>query len=198
MADPYWKLERGLPPVRLRSMPDGGTVLYGRFVAAGEWTEIKSRDEGHFFETTNSRAFAVSIHANRDQIRCLYHHGLDPAIGTKPLGVIRQLDADSSYEVDLFDDADYVRSLVPGLRASQYGASFRCRPIKDEIEPHPPAPAGTRTGSRKCGSSRPTCLSSGRHRSPPTRAPLPPCAPRFPSSRTLKGWAATQGRTSIG
>ena len=132
-----WKLERGLPPVVLRSAPDGSATLYGRFANAGEWAEIKSRAEGHFLESVSQRAFAVSIHENRDHIRCLFHHGLDPSIGTKPLGVIRNLEGDTSYEVDLFD-ADYVNSLIPGLKTNQYGASFRCKVLADEIEPSPP------------------------------------------------------------
>jgi phage head maturation protease len=136
MAD--WKLETGLPAVRLRSNPDGGLTMYGRFIADGEWATINNQREGHFLEQTSTRAFAVSIHEDRDAIRCLFNHGQDPHCGLKPLGVIRELAGDSSYEVDLFADAAYVQQLLPGLRSGQYGASFHARVIRDEIEPHPP------------------------------------------------------------
>jgi phage head maturation protease len=136
MSDPYWKFPEKLPAVRMRSNADGGLTMFGRFISDGEWAEIRSEREGHFLEQTSLRAFSVSIHENRDRIRCIFHHGTDPYIGMRPLGVIRSLEADSSYEVDLFA-VDYVRSLVPGLKAGQYGASFRCRVVRDEIEPHP-------------------------------------------------------------
>jgi phage head maturation protease len=111
--------------------------MFGRFVSDGEWTLIDNEREGRFFEQTSPRAFAVSIHEDRNAIRVLFHHGKDSFIGTRPLGVIRSLEADISYEVDLFTDADYVRSLLPGLRAGVYGASFWARVIRDEIEPNP-------------------------------------------------------------
>jgi phage head maturation protease len=136
MSDPYWLLERSPPAVRLRSNPDGSKTMFGRFVSAGEWAEIRSEREGHFLEQVSQRAFAVSIHNDRDTIRVLYHHGRDPFIGTRVLGTIRSLEPDTSYEVDLFD-VDYARSLVPGLKAGVYGTSFWARVLRDEIEPKP-------------------------------------------------------------
>ena len=69
-------------------------------------------------------------------IRCLWHHGNDPAVGFMVLGPIRRLETDTRYEVELFD-VDYVHKLLPGLRANEYGVSFRFGVVRDEIEQHP-------------------------------------------------------------
>jgi phage head maturation protease len=138
MSDPYWKFAANLPAVRLRSNPDGGQTMFGRFVSDGEWALIRNeREGGPFLEQTSLRAFAVSILEDRDSIRCLFNHGQDPYCGLKPLGVIKRLETTTDYEVDLFHDADYVRGLIPGLRSRQYGASFHARVIRDEIEVKP-------------------------------------------------------------
>jgi phage head maturation protease len=111
-------------------------ILYGRFAAPGEWTEISSRVEGHFLERIGPTALEKTIAEKRDRICCLFHHGQDPQIGMKVLGPVRELRADSSYEVGLLD-VDYVRSLIPGLRQGLYGASFRFRVVSDEIRKRP-------------------------------------------------------------
>jgi HK97 family phage prohead protease len=115
-----------------RSSPDAMPTLHGVGAVYGEWTEINSRVEGHFMERFAPGAFTKAIKENRDQIRCLFHHGQDPSIGYKPLGTITDLsesDRKMVYDVDLFD-ADYVRALVPGLEAGVYGSSFRFGTVK--------------------------------------------------------------------
>lgn len=110
----------------------GMPILHGRGAAYNEWTEIgPSRIEGHFMERFAEGSFAKTISESRNSIRCLYHHGLDPHIGTKPLGPIINLAetndgqrAGVDYDVDLLP-VDYVRDLVPGLQAGLYGSSFR-------------------------------------------------------------------------
>jgi phage head maturation protease len=105
----------------------GMPILHGRGAVYGEWSEINSRIEGHFMERFAPGSFAKTISEQRDQIRCLYHHGLDPSIGTKPLGPIIELAERGDgvhYDVDLLP-VDYVRDLVPGLRAGLYGSSHR-------------------------------------------------------------------------
>jgi phage head maturation protease len=111
-------------------------TLYGRFASFKEWTEIRSAKEGHFLERISPGAFEKTINENRKSLRVLFHHGQDPAIGYKVLGPIQRLDGDTSYEVPLLD-TDYNRSLVPGLKAGLYGASFRFTVAKDEHVPHP-------------------------------------------------------------
>jgi phage head maturation protease len=100
------------------------------------WTEIRSAAEGHFMESMAPTAFEKTIAQNRDRIRVLFHHGQDPRVGMQVLGPIERLEPDTTYEVPLFDTPE-VRSLAPGLKAGQYGASFRFHVIKDELEQHP-------------------------------------------------------------
>jgi HK97 family phage prohead protease len=120
-----------------RTTPEGMPVLHGLGAPYNEWAEIgPSRYEGHFMERFLPGAFTKAINDNRDSIRCLFHHGMDPSIGVKPLGVISSLeetDRGVEYDVDLFP-ADYVRNLVPGLEAGVYGSSFKFSAIrKDDV-----------------------------------------------------------------
>jgi hypothetical protein len=111
-------------------------TLHGVGATYDEWTEINSRFEGHFMERFAPGSFRKTISEGRDQIRCLFHHGQDPNVGVKPLGTITDLSERGrgvEYTVDLFD-ADYVRSLVPGLEGGVYGSSFRFGIVKKEDE----------------------------------------------------------------
>lgn len=121
---------------------DGGPVLYGHFTPFNRWTEIDSFFEGNFMERTVPGAFKKTIQENRDNMRVLFQHGRDPQIGSKPLGPISQLREDPDgpyYEVPLLE-APYVRdTLLPGLRAGLYGASYRFRVIREEINDEPGA-----------------------------------------------------------
>jgi HK97 family phage prohead protease len=102
-------------------------ILSGTAAVFGEWTEIRSNYEGHFFERFMPGAFTKTIRENKSKIRCLFHHGQDPSIGFKPLGPITKLaeeDGGLRYDVQLLD-TDYNRSLIPGLEAGLYGSSFR-------------------------------------------------------------------------
>ena len=119
-----------------RTTADGMPVLHGMGAIYDEWTEINSRSEGHFMERFAPGSFAKTISEQKDRIRCLFHHGQDPSIGYKPLGVITQLgetDRGVEYDVDLFP-ADYVRGLIPGLEAGQYGSSFGFGIVKKDDE----------------------------------------------------------------
>jgi HK97 family phage prohead protease len=110
--------------------------MYGRFASFGEWAEIRSAKEGHFFESVAPTAFERTIAENRQHVRCLFHHGQDLMCGVKPLGPIRTLELDTSYEVELLD-VDYVRAVIPGIEAGQYGVSFGFHVVKDEVTVHP-------------------------------------------------------------
>jgi phage head maturation protease len=96
----------------------------------------------------------------------LFQHGSDPQIGDKPLGPIDQLREDDTgayYEVPLLE-ASYVRdNVLPGLKAGLYGASFRFRVVREEINDDPGVLARqTRTGCRSAPSRRRRSWSSGR------------------------------------
>lgn len=104
-------------------------LLTGRFSVFDTWYEIDSLWEGTFLERTAAGAFTETIRDDLPNMRVLFDHGFDPQIGNKVLGPIRSLVEDKkgpAYEVPLFDTS-YNRDLEPGLRAGQYGASFRFR-----------------------------------------------------------------------
>lgn len=129
--------------VELRSAGDGGSagpVMTGYFAVFDQWTEIKTYYEGNFLERFVKGAFAKTIRDNRNSMRVLFQHGFDYSIGDKPLGPIEELREDDEgayYEVPLLD-ASYVRDQVlPGLEAELYGASFRFRVIREELDEEP-------------------------------------------------------------
>jgi hypothetical protein len=117
-----------------RTKGNGKAIMSGRLASFGDWTEIDSPFEGHFMERIAPGAFAKTIQENGQKLKVLFQHGLDPAIGKKPLGRILDLAEDAQgvrYEVELLD-APYVDDLIPGLEAGLYGTSFRARDIKND------------------------------------------------------------------
>ena len=134
---PRENLVRGIHPgLEVRETSDGGMpTMFGHFARFNEWMEINSAWEGRFMERIAPGAFAKTIAENRAGMRVLFDHGHDPSIGNKPLGTIADLredDAGASYEVDLFD-AEYVRELLPGLKAGALGASFRFKVMREDF-----------------------------------------------------------------
>jgi HK97 family phage prohead protease len=126
---------------------DGGPVMQGHFAVFNQWTEINSLFEGNFMERFSPGAFRATIKAhnsrsegNGNGMQVLFQHGHDPIVGDKPLGPIDALREDKDgayYEVSLLDSG-YVRdSVLPGLRAGLYGASFRFRVLREEVEEEP-------------------------------------------------------------
>lgn len=134
--------------VELRDGADGAPVLFGHFSMFNQPYEIDSAYEGRFLEIVDPKAFAETIQADKSNMRVLYDHGFDPAIGNKPLGpieVLRSDEAGAYYEVPLLD-TDYNRNFVlPALRGqlmdgrqvgSVLGASFRFQ-VQDEQWTYP-------------------------------------------------------------
>lgn len=121
--------------IELRSAEGGtGRTLHGHFAVFNRWTEIDSWYEGRFLERIAPGAFARTFQDRADKIRVLYDHGHDPSIGNKPLAapnVLREDKTGAYYEAELFE-ASYVDDLLPALRASQLGASFRFRVTGEE------------------------------------------------------------------
>jgi HK97 family phage prohead protease len=121
--------------------------MIGHFAVFNRWTEIDSFFEGQFMERIAPGAFKKTFKEQSPKV--LFQHGHDPQIGSKPLGSINSMEEDDTgarYDVSLLD-ADYVReALLPGLRAGLYGASFRFRVVREEIDNEPEAsddnPAG--------------------------------------------------------
>lgn len=139
---PRDNLFRALRPAgELREEGDQPPVLTGYFTAFNQWTLIDSVFEGRFLEQIAPSAFEKTFAENRDAIRVLFNHGRDPQVGDKVLGpidVLRVEEYGPYVEVPLFDTA-YNREIIPGIRAKQYGQSFRFRIVKEQFENKPEA-----------------------------------------------------------
>ncbi len=119
--------------------PAAMPTLHGHFAVFNRWTEIDSYFEGNFMERFAPGAFKKTFREQRDRMRVLFQHGRDSQIGDKPLGPIADLREDGEgayYEVPLLD-TDYNRELIPGLEAGLYGASFRFRVVREEVNTDP-------------------------------------------------------------
>ncbi|MGH7721496.1 MAG: HK97 family phage prohead protease [Candidatus Dormibacteria bacterium] len=124
--------------VEWRATDSPAGELFGHFSRFNTWYEIDSLWEGRFLERVLPGAFADTIANDRASMRVLYEHGMDPSLGSKPLGTITTLREDEDgayYEAQLYD-TDYNRGfLVPVLSgqtlngqtsgSSGLGASFR-------------------------------------------------------------------------
>ena len=111
-------------------------VLEGYWSVFNEWARIAELG-GEFMERIAPGAFARSLARQRPQV--LFNHGHDPSIGSKPLGVATTLREDERggfYSVPLFD-AEYVRELVPALRAGALGSSFRFTVTREDWDERP-------------------------------------------------------------
>lgn len=123
--------------VELRNEDDDvapGT-LYGHFARFNEWTKIDSVFEGTFMERIAPGAFRKTFSENRGRIRITLNHGHDPELGDKPIATpetLREDEAGPYYEAPLLEGVP--RLVVSGLRAGQYGASFRFRVTRDDFD----------------------------------------------------------------
>lgn len=140
---PRDNLVRGLAPSHIEvrdegANGDGAPTLYGHFSVFDSPYEVNSAWEGNFVEQIAAGAFKKTIRENRDGMRVLLQHGQDPQLGDKPIGAIRELredDVGAYYEAELFRSVPDL--VMDGLRAGQYGASFRFRVMREEWEDEP-------------------------------------------------------------
>jgi HK97 family phage prohead protease len=127
------------PSIELRGEADGrGPQLFGHFAVFDDWTEINSPYEGRFMERVAPGAFSKTIQENGSGIRLLFQHGRDPQLGDKPIGKFTSLREDAKggyYEADLFDGVPPL--VVAGLRAGEYGASFRFNVTREDVADEP-------------------------------------------------------------
>lgn len=133
-------LVRARPGLEVRADGDEGKMprLTGYALRFNEWTEIDSVFEGRFLERIAPGAAKRTLAENRS-MRILFNHGHDPHIGEKPLAEPRFMEDEQGVRYDnpeLFD-AEYVRELVPGLRAGQYGSSFKFRVLREDVNEAP-------------------------------------------------------------
>jgi HK97 family phage prohead protease len=120
-----------------------GKTLYGHFAVFNRWAEIRSYIEGAFLERVAPGAFLRTMHEDRDRMRVLFQHGLDPTIGNKVLGPIETLREDplGAYYASPLFDTSYNADLSPGLEAGVYGASFRFQVTGEDFVKSPAASA---------------------------------------------------------
>jgi HK97 family phage major capsid protein/HK97 family phage prohead protease len=122
----------------LREIGDGqAPILFGHLLRHGEWTEINSAYEGNFMEQIAPGAAKRTIQENGDKMRVLFNHGRD-VTGDQVLGRIAELRDEAAgvyYEVETFPSVPPL--ILEGLRAKQYGASFRFHVMRQQIEENP-------------------------------------------------------------
>jgi HK97 family phage prohead protease len=133
---------RAIPPaVGLRAADDGDDqrpVLFGHFARFNEWTEIDSYFEGHFMERIVPGAFKKTFRERADQIRVLFQHGRDAELRDRPIGQpeeLREDDEGAYHESRLFDGLPEL--IMEGLRAGQYGQSFKMEILREDFIKEP-------------------------------------------------------------
>ncbi len=116
-------------------MSGDGRTMTGYPIVFDTWTEINSY-EGRFKERIAPGAVNRTLRNNREQIKVLFNHGMDPSIGDKPLGKATVMEADSRgvyVEVPL-SDTSYNEDIKALLRDGALdGMSFRFSVLDEEI-----------------------------------------------------------------
>jgi HK97 family phage prohead protease len=138
---------RAVPPLALlradtQDGSDGAEdprpLYYGTFARFNEWTEIDSWFEGHFLESIAPGAFRKTFRERAADIRVLFQHGRDAMVGDKPIGepqLMEERDEGAYHETRLFDGLPPL--IIDGLRAGQYGQSFRMEILREERKEEP-------------------------------------------------------------
>jgi HK97 family phage prohead protease len=136
----------GALDIRVADVDGTAGELFGHFSTFNSWYEVDSATEGRYMERVLPGAFTKTIEADRSGMRCLFEHGFDPTMGSKPLGPITDLREDetgAAYTVSLLA-TDYNKNfIVPALEGrlmdgskagSQLGASFQFTVSADKWE----------------------------------------------------------------
>ena len=116
----------------------GRPRLAGHFARFGVFNEIDSVVEGRFLERIEPGAFKKTLAEGRGRIRMLFQHGRDPQIGDKPIGdpeVMREDRIGPYFEGDIFESVPPL--IVDGLRAGQYGISYRFSVVNEDWDHNP-------------------------------------------------------------
>ena len=123
---------RASEPAALEFREEEGSapVLEGRMMPYNEWTEVKSRVEGHFLERFAPRSLAKTMSERVDRIRVLFEHGLD-VLGGQTIAAIDEMrdeEDGAHYRASLLEGVPEL--LIAGLRRGLYGTSVRYGPVK--------------------------------------------------------------------
>lgn len=128
----------------LRDDGDAGRTMVGYPIVFNRWTEINGW-EGQFMERIAPGAVTKALRENRDQVKVLFNHGMDPSIGEKPLGRASVMEADEHgvyVEVPLARTS-YNEDIAELLRTGTLdGMSFRFSVVKEDWEDMPERSAG--------------------------------------------------------
>lgn len=134
--------------LRLDGEGDEGNTLVGYPIVYGKWTEINGW-EGHFMEKIASGAPDRHLKTNRDKVKVLFNHGMDPTIGDKPLGKPTTIESKKRglYTETPLVDTSYNEDIRALLQAEAIdGMSFRFNvqreDWKDEPDPTEQNPRG--------------------------------------------------------
>jgi HK97 family phage prohead protease len=123
-----------MPGLELRAEAEGesdGSTLFGHFSIFNRWAEIDSFWEGHFLERVAPGAYKKTFREQRPKV--LFQHGMDPELGDRAIAspdVLREDETGAYYEARLFDG--FPSLILEGLRAGEYGASFRFSVMREE------------------------------------------------------------------
>jgi HK97 family phage prohead protease len=110
---------------------DGPIVVEGRMMPFGEWTEVRSSIEGHFFESFAPGSLTKTIAEQGHRVRALWEHGLDTVLGRQAIADVEEMreeDDGAYFRAALLDGLPTL--LVSGIRRGLYGSSIRFRPLK--------------------------------------------------------------------
>ena len=133
--EPTEGLFRMVPNALARAEVDGdGNTLEGFAAVTDTWADIEGYS-GSFRERVKPGAFTRTIKNNRDKIKVMFNHGMDPQIGMKPLGkpsVIEERAGGLWTETPL-DATSYNADLKASLRSGAIdGMSFQFDVIQQD------------------------------------------------------------------
>ncbi|MGH7745282.1 MAG: HK97 family phage prohead protease [Candidatus Dormibacteria bacterium] len=139
----YYRMMMPGPVLRSSEDPKVMPTMVGHFCVFNRWTHIDSFWEGEFMESVAKGATVKTIKENKENMKVLFNHGRDAAIGNLVLGppeVVREDYMGTAFEVPLLD-TDYNQRLLPGLALGSknggYGTSFRFRVMAEEVVAKP-------------------------------------------------------------
>lgn len=128
-----------------------GRTMVGYPIVFDTWTTINSW-EGQFKERMADSSLNKTLSENRDQVKVLFNHGMDPSIGDKPLGKpsVMQVDGRGLYAEVPLAETSYNEDLLALMREGILdGQSFRMSVVKDEwVKPKRGLPERTITEIR--------------------------------------------------
>lgn len=134
-SEPRTGVFRMVPGAMARAdVTDDGNTLVGYASVFNTWAEIDGV-MGSFREQIDSKAFNRTLTNNKDQIKVLFNHGMDPSIGSKPLGKPREIKPDDMglWTETPLDETSYNADIRASLRSGALdGMSFMFDVVKDE------------------------------------------------------------------